>query len=70
MKRADFIKKYSAKIYIGDGVYVHFDGFHFILSLDESSKRYDCWIGLEPAVFDALIAYRKEVYAAIERLFD
>ena len=72
MNRKDFIKKYTQKTYIGDGAYVHFDGFHFILSTeryDQRDPRFDV-IGLEPPVFDTLIAYRKQVYKDAENLTD
>ena len=64
MNRKDFIKKYTQKTYIGDGAYVHFDGYHFILSANRYDQRHPIFdiIGLEPAVFDKLIAYRKQVY--------
>ena len=72
MNREDFIKKYSAKSYLGDGLYVHFDGYHFVLSCeryDQRDPRWD-WIGLEPLVFDALIEFRKEVYKEAENIKD
>lgn len=31
MKKEDFIAKYSKEIYLGDGLYAHFDGYHIIL---------------------------------------
>lgn len=68
MKRKDFIKWASKKIYLGDGLYVHFDGYHFILStLRENGEH---WVGLEPSVFDNFIHYRKEVYKNAEDLTD
>lgn len=47
------------KRYIGDGVYVSFDGYNIWLSLDgeDRSKR----IALEPAVLVQLDAYRHEI---------
>ena len=70
MKRKDFIKQYSRNHYLGDGLYVSFDGFHFILSA-EREPGITHWVGLEPPVFDALIRYRKkEVYKDAEDLTD
>lgn len=70
MKRSDFIARYSKKEYIGDGLYVHFDGYYFILSTQRYEYRHPEWdtVGLEPPVFDALIAYRKRVYADAENI--
>ena len=72
MDRKDFIKMYSQKSYLGDGLYVHFDGYHFILSTeryDQRDPRFDT-VGLEPPVFDALIAYRARVYKDAEHITD
>lgn len=60
MKHEDFVKKYSQKYYLGDGLYVRFDGYHFILSTERENGVH--WVGLEPPVFDAFIEYRKQVY--------
>ena len=68
MKRKDFIEKYSKKIYLGDGLFVVFDGFHFILSTERENGEH--WVGLEPPVFDALIRHRKHVYEDAETLTD
>ena len=38
MKRKDFIKQYSRNHYLGDGLYVSFDGFHFILSAEREPE--------------------------------
>ncbi len=72
MKRNDFIDKYEKKTYLGDGLYVNFDGFHFILSTERSTERENGthWVGLEPAVFDEFIKYRKRVYKDAENLED
>ena len=71
MKRSDFIKKYEKKTYIGDSVYVHFDGYHFILETingypDDPRNR----IGLEPPVFESLIRLRKQLYEDAENITD
>jgi hypothetical protein len=68
MNREDFKKKYSAKRYLGDGLYAEFDGFQFILSADRFGTEH--WIALEPDVFDNLIELRKEVYKEAELIED
>ena len=63
MKREDFIRKYKQKIYLGDSVYAHFDGYHIILETHngyEDDPRNQ--IGLEPPVMDNLEMYRKQIY--------
>ncbi len=47
--------------YIGDGVYVHFDGYHIVLRTEREDGIH--WIALEPAVLRDLIAYQKRIYA-------
>lgn len=61
MKREEFKDRFSKKEYLGDGLYVQFDGYHFILSAERENGWN--WIGLEPQVFDALIRHRKLVYS-------
>lgn len=68
MNRKDFIKKYSEKYYLGDALFCHFDGFHFILSTTRENGEH--WVGLEPSVFNSLISYRKQVYKDAEDLTD
>ena len=64
MTREEYIQKYRGrKTYLGDSVYVHFDGYHFILETrngfsDDPSNT----IALEPYVIEALLMYRKAVY--------
>jgi hypothetical protein len=45
--------------YLGDGLYVSFDGF--MITLRAPRERGDHWIGLEPNVFAALVEYQKRV---------
>ena len=71
MTRDEFIKRYSEKMYIGDSVYVHFDGYHIILETnngypDDPRNR----IGLEPSVFDNLEEYRKHIYEDADKIED
>lgn len=44
--------------YIGDGVYVCFDGYHVWLGLDAHQKL----IGLEPSVMGALMNYGRRAW--------
>lgn len=66
MNREDFIKKYSEKTYLGDGLYATFDGYSFILSAERENGEH--WVGLEPFVFNALIEFRDEVYKDAESI--
>ena len=43
------------KIYLGDGLYVHFDGYQIILTAARDDG--DHWVALEPPVWEALKAY-------------
>ena len=47
---ADVLK--GEKVYIGDGVYVHFDGYHFWLYTEREDGVHT--IALEPAVYQSL----------------
>jgi len=68
MKRSEFIAATSAKTHLGDGLFVHFDGYHFILSTERENGLH--WVGLEPPVFDAFICYREQVYKDAKNLTD
>jgi len=48
-------------MYLGDGVYASFDGYHIVLDLRAQD---DTKIALEPAVLDALAAYVAKVREA------
>ncbi len=60
MNHEEFKKRYSEKTYLGDGLYVHFDGYNFVLSAERENGEH--WVGLELSVFDQLILYRIAVY--------
>ena len=60
MTPTEFKEKYSKPIYLGDGLFAEFDGYHFILKTDRDDEVH--WVGLEPLVFEALLAFREEVY--------
>lgn len=57
-------KKLIEDRYIGDGVYVSYDGYH--IWLDTRAQEPVNRIAMEPAVWDQLIQYRRDVQAAIE----
>ena len=69
LTKDELIRKYAAKTYIGDSVYIHFDGYHFILETrngfpDDPSNT----ISIEPNVFYNLIEYRNNCYREFELL--
>lgn len=68
MNKKDFIKKYTEKTYLGDGLFVSFDGFHIILSAERENGM--DWVALEPCVFDQLVDYRKQLYKDHEGIED
>ena len=45
--------------YLGDAVMVRFDGYHLVLTLDDG--RGDHGIAIEPAVWNNLCRYAKEI---------
>ncbi len=69
MEREQLIKQYREKMYIGDSVYIYFDGYHFILEThngyhDDPRNR----IALEPPVIKKLLDYREQVYSDFRTL--
>lgn len=50
--------------YLGDAVYAYYDGYHIWLRTGDGN---DQRIALEPAVFDALVRYRKKLYEDLAR---
>ena len=44
--------------YLGDGVYVSFDGYHINIAVNDHTNHV---VALEPTVVDTLIEYFKEV---------
>lgn len=44
--------------YLGDGVYAQWDGYHIILDLRMEG---DSRIALEPAVYQRLVEYKKDI---------
>ena len=47
--------------YLGDGLYVSFDGWQFVLRVPREDG--DHWVALEPEVFDMLISYRTAIHS-------
>lgn len=69
MNRQELIEHYRKKTYIGDSVYIHFDGYHFILEThnglpNDPSNR----IALEPDVIRRLLSHRDKVYSDFKEL--
>ena len=48
------------KRYLGDGVYIVFDGVHFILTTEDGTPVPTNTIYLEPEVMFALLDYEKD----------
>jgi hypothetical protein len=51
---------YSREIYLGDGLYAHFDGYQIWLRAPRTDGDHE--VALELQVFDALVAYREQIY--------
>ena len=62
----EFRNTYSKEIYLGDGLYAHFDGYHFVLRAPRWDE--DHHVALEPPVFDALLEYRARVYEDAKKI--
>ena len=54
--------------YLGDGVYAKFDGYHIWLTTGSHEER-DATnaIALEPAVFEALVEYRRQLIVSLKK---
>ena len=52
------MSKTNPEIYLGDGVYVEFDGFGIILKANDHRNPTDT-IALEPEVFNSLVRWVK-----------
>ena len=66
MNHEEFKLKYSQQHYLGDGVYVTFDGYNIWLSTPRDDITHT--IALEPSVFDSLIEYRNQIYKDHENI--
>lgn len=64
MTNDELTKKWGTPTYIGDGLFIHFDGYHFILTTERENGIHE--IGLEPIVFEAIIQYRDACYKQFE----
>lgn len=49
-----------AKRYIGDAVYIEFDGYHLVLTTEDGIQATNR-ICLEPQVYDAMLEYVKNI---------
>lgn len=48
------------KIYLGDGAYVEFNGWDFIISTDRSGVEH--WIALDPPMVERLREFKRECF--------
>lgn len=66
MTPEQFKEKYSKETYIGDGVYVSFDGYSF--NLRTPRENGDHHISLEPDMIQSILDYKDKVYKDAEDL--
>lgn len=60
MTPTEFREKHYKPVYIGDGLFAEFDGYHIILKTERSNEEH--WIGIEPSVWNKLVEYREKIY--------
>lgn len=60
MTPEEFKNKHSKEIYLGDGLYASFDGYH--INLRAPRELGDHHVSLEPEVYESLIEYRNKIY--------
>jgi len=69
MNREELIKHFKQKTYIGDSVYIHFDGYHFVLETHNGfSDDPSNIIALEPGLIEKIVKHQKYVYEQFEEL--
>jgi len=56
------LSEHGHEVYLGDAVYASFDGWQIWLRTGDGGNQR---IALEPAVFAALVEYRKRLYEEI-----
>ncbi len=66
MTSAEFREKYSKKLHLGDGLFVHFDGWHLVLTAPRETE--DHYVCLEPDVFETLIEYREKLLSDSKKI--
>ena len=49
------------QVYLGDGVYASFDGYHIWLAVNHHENQV---VALEPQVLNALVEYAKRIFGA------
>lgn len=52
---------FKQKVYLGDGLYASYDGYHIILQSSDGIRVLD-EVALEPAVYQALTEYAKAIW--------
>ncbi len=55
---------HTHRVYLGDGVYASFDGYHIWLAVNDHRNIV---VALEPDVFDNLIKYRAALIKALAK---
>lgn len=71
MNRQDLIKYFSQPTYLGDSVYIHFDGYHFILETRNGNQHDPSnRIALEPGLINKMKKHQDEVYSEFQALND
>lgn len=68
MNTKELREKYNNTSYLGDGLYVKFDGYQIILTTERENGTH--WVALEPKVFENLLLYQQELYSEIEKIKD
>lgn len=63
MNGEQLLKKYKEPRYLGDGLYVTYDGYQYCLFTQEGNKVY-----LEPEVIFSFKDYQNEIKADIDNL--
>jgi len=61
-KREEFKKKWSKEFYLGDGIYVSYDGHNIKLTTGEHS------VWLNPEVLEAMKSYEESLRQSIRKL--
>lgn len=66
MTKDDLIVLAKQKRYLGDGLYVHFDGWHVVLTAPRESG--DHYVALEPSVLENFDLYKEDLKNILMKL--
>jgi hypothetical protein len=58
----------QSKDYLGDGVYIDFDGYSFVITSENGMATPLATIVLEPDMPEKILAYKKRIEQALEDL--